>query len=45
MPETMKPFGSTKKLIDKTKNGEKVPSFEVAEVDLVQCNLVDNQYQ
>ena len=31
-PETMKFFGSTKKLLDKTKNGEKVPSFEVIEV-------------
>ena len=41
-PETMKLFGSTKKLIDKTKNGEKVPSLEVVEVVLVQCNLVDN---
>ena len=41
----MKLFGSTKKLIDKTKNGEKVPSLEVVEVALVQCNLVDNQYQ
>ena len=41
----MKLFGGTKKLIDKTKNGEKVPSYEVAEVVLVQCNLVDNQYQ
>ena len=44
-PETMKLFGSTKKLIDKTKNGEKVPSIEVAEVVWVQCNLVENQYQ
>ena len=44
-PETMKLFGSTKKLIDKTKNGENVPSLEVAEVVLVQCNLVNNQYQ
>ena len=34
----MKLFGSTKKLIDKTKNGEKVPSLEVLEVVLVQCN-------
>ena len=32
-------------MIDKTKNGEKVPSLEIAEVFLVQCNLVDNQYQ
>ena len=44
-PETMKLFGSTKKLIDKTKNREKVPSLEVVEVVLVQCNLVDNQYK
>ena len=44
-PETMKLFGSTKKLIDKTKNGEKVASLEVVEVVSVQCNLVDNQYQ
>ena len=41
----MKLFGSTKKLIDKTKNGENVPSLEVVEVVLVQCNLVDNQDQ
>ena len=34
-----------KKLIDKTKNGEKVPNLEVVEVVLVQSNLVDNQYQ
>ena len=38
-------FGSTKKLIEKTKNGENVPSLEVIEVVLVECNLVDNQYQ
>ena len=41
----MKLFGSTKKFIDKTKNGEKEPSLKVVEVVLVQCNLVDNQYQ
>ena len=45
IPETMKLFGSTKKLIDKTKNGESVPSLQVVEVVLVQCNLVDNLYQ
>ena len=44
-PETMKLFGSTKKLIDKTKNGENVPRLRVAKAVLVQCNLVDNQYQ
>ena len=38
-------FGSTKHLIDKTKNGENVPSLEVVEEVLVQCNLVDNQHQ
>ena len=40
-PETMKLFGSIKKLIDKMNNGEKVPSLELVEVVLVQCNLVD----
>ena len=44
-PETMKLFGSAKKLIDKTKNGDNVPSLEVFEVVLVQFNIVDNQYQ
>ena len=44
-PETMKLFGSTQKLIDKRKNGGKVPSLQVVEVVLVQCKLVDNQYQ
>ena len=44
-PKTIKLFGSTKKLIDKTKNGEKRPSLEVVVADLVQCNLEDNQYQ
>ena len=41
----MKLFGSTKKLIDKTKNGEKVRSVEVVDIVLVQCDLVDDQYQ
>ena len=43
-PETMKIFGSTKKVIDKTKNWEKVPSLEVVEVVLVQCNLGNDQF-
>ena len=38
MPEIMKLFGSTKKLIDKTKKGQKVSSLEVVEVVLVQCS-------
>ena len=41
----MKLLRSTKKLLDKTKNRENLPSLEVVEVFLVQCNLVDNQYQ
>ena len=43
IPETMKLFGSTKKIKGKTKNEEKVPSLEVLEVALVKCNLVDSQ--
>ena len=41
----MKLFCSTKKLIDKTKNGENVLSLEVVELVFFQCNLVDSQYQ
>ena len=41
--ETINLFGSTNKLIDNTKNGEKVSTLEGVEVVLVQCNLVDNQ--
>ena len=42
-PETMTLLGSTKKVVDK--NGENVPKLESAEVVLVQCNLVNNDYQ
>ena len=43
-PETMKVSGSTKILIDKTKNEENVLSLlEVVELVLRQCNLVYNQ--
>ena len=45
MPEAMKLSGFTKKLTGKTKNGENVPSLEVFEGVLVQCNLADNQYR
>ena len=44
-PETMKLFGSTKKLINKAKMEKNVLGLEIVEVVLVQCNLVDNQYQ
>ena len=44
-PEAIKVFGSTKNVIDKTKNGEKVPSLQVLEVVLVQSSLSDNRYE
>ena len=44
-PETMKLLGSTKKDVDKDKNGENVPKLESVEVVLVHCNLVKNNYQ
>ena len=34
-----------KKVIEKTKNVENIPSLKLVEVVLVKCNLVDNQYQ
>ena len=44
-PETMKLLGSVKKDVDKDKDGENVPKLESAEVVLVHCNLVKNDYQ
>ena len=44
-PETMKLLGSTENKIIKDKNGENVPHFEIAEVVLVHCNIVNNDYQ
>ena len=41
----MKLLGSTKKVVDKDKNGENVPKLEIVEVVLVHCNLVKNYYQ
>ena len=43
--ETMKLLGSTVRKINKDKNGENVPHLEVAEVVLVHCNLINNDYQ
>ena len=37
-------MGSTKKVVDKDKNGENVPKLESVEVVLVHCNLVTNDY-
>ena len=44
-PETIKLLGSTKKDVDKDKDGEIVPKLESVEVVLVHCNLVKNDYQ
>ena len=44
-PETMKLLESTKKDIDKDKNGEDVPKLESVEVVLMHFNLVNNSYQ
>ena len=41
----MKLLGSTKDKITKDKNGENVPHLEITEVVLVQCNMVNNDYQ
>ena len=41
----MKLLGSTKKGVDKDKDSENVPKLESAEVVLVHCNLVKNDYQ
>ena len=38
-------LGNTKKDDEKDKNGENVPKLESAEVVLVHCNLVKNDYQ
>ena len=43
--ETMQLLGSLKKDIDQNKDGEIVPKLETVEVVLVQCNLVNNNYQ
>ena len=44
-PKTMKLLGSTKKVVDKDRNSENVPKLESAEVVLVHCNLIKNNYQ
>ena len=41
----MKLLESTKKVVDKNKNGENVLKLESVEVVLVHCNLVKNDYQ
>ena len=44
-PETMKLLGSTESKITGEKNGENVPHLEIAELVLINFNIVDNSYQ
>ena len=41
----MKLLGSTENKITKDKKGENVPHLEITEVVLVNCNIVNNDYQ
>ena len=41
----MKLLGSTKSKLNRDENGENVPHLEIAEVILVHCNIVSNDYQ
>ena len=41
----MKLLGSTESKITKDKNGEQVPHLEVAELIIVHCNIINNNYQ
>ena len=42
--ETMLLLGSSKKAIDRNKDGEIVPRLEAVKVVLVHCNLINNSY-
>ena len=44
-PETMKLFGSIKSKITKVRSGKNVSDLEIAEVVLVHCNIINNDYQ
>ena len=44
-PETMKLIGSTENNTTKDNSGENVPHLEITEVVLVQCDIVNNDYQ
>ena len=41
----MKLLGSTENKISKDKNGENVSHFEITELVLVHCNIVNTDYQ
>ena len=42
---TMKLLGSIENKITKGKNGKNVPHLEITKAVLVQCNIVNNDYQ
>ena len=44
-PETMKLLGSTNIKVNKDKNDKKPAHLGISEVVLVQCNIVNNDYQ
>ena len=44
-PGALKLLGSTESKTTKYKNGENVPCLEIAELVLIHCNLVNNNYQ
>ena len=41
----MKLLGSTKSKITKDRDGENLPYLEVTDVELIHCNIVNNDYQ
>ena len=43
--ETMELLGSTENKVTKNKNSENVPHLEITEVVLINCNIVNNDYQ
>ena len=45
MPKTTKLLGSTKSKITNDENGENVPHLEITEVVLMNCNIVNSNYQ
>ena len=45
MPDMMKLLGCSKSKVTKDENGENVPHSEIAEVVLVHCNIVNNDFQ
>ena len=44
-PETTKLLGSTKSKMTNNKNGENAPHLEISELVLMNCNIVNNDYQ